>query len=547
MKKLTELLRLPGWQALSAVIRIFAPDPQSVIEELISGPTPRHRVRRHHTELCCWLYPGITLSVVNKNFTRLLTAGLDVAPAKAPAWLIFAAARGGLADRAAVIGLAATLGVPAPDQSLPARPLDLRYAEVHPLQPRGADPDRADPDRLQTPADQREALREAVVAWLHDLLAVRSGPGAGADTHRALDTALTVFFDAVDGRLLPPARAATPARAVAPARAMAPAGTEDRDLAELRRLVEGRTHLHSKTHMLHQWRHRETIRGLIDRQLTRGNHVLVAGLIVDVLPIYYVWQDFDARARQMLALAEAAHERAIPQAVRDQALIEGWGTNGPWRLHLDERTRLLDPDTLHRLRAARARAERGQSDRGGLLADTDARALIRRSLLTEAVRLRLAAADLQRRQPPPLQVRTLYREALHLAHQAHHESLEISLLLDAARYELEGRRVHLAHAVTQRAAALASLHGNHRRHVMALLEMTRIQRTRGDLAAAQDHLRHARMLFDTLQALPAGRRPPADWYQPGLRTDINTLAAQLKQDGGLDAWQVWWDDEPTER
>ena len=133
----------------------------------------------------------------------------------------------------------------------------------------------------------------------------------------------------------------------------------------------------------------------------------------------------------------------------------------------------------------------------------------------------------------------IYRAADAAAIDARHESLSMSIRIDAARFMRSVGRVGDAAHVFDRVIDAARAQGNHRRGCMALMERARLYAEQGWRAAAWHDLARATALYDWLQLDRRGKPAEEDWYQPGLRRALAEVEAQLEavvgprpEDGG---------------
>lgn len=509
---------------------LLTPHPRRTLNALRQvAPSPPRRAPPTEPDLgtlALWLYTAPDRKAFTHALRRARTD--DIGPTTAAAWLVLAAFHTGTATWGDVLDLAEDLGV-APPEHLPARSLDARFADT------GAPREQlweAVKRWLETCGDA-PALGPAIDAYFQTIRTRRvagEAPSSNATARPRPTTPATTTEGAARGTAsTSPSGAAGPTRPSSPTSSSSTASPAGRNpVAELDALIRGHTTLHNRTQMLHQHRHREEIRQRIEDQLKRGNHPLIARAMIDLLPVHFVLEDFATRDQHMLALAETLHSREIAPAIRQQALIEGWGTNGAWRAHLPARAdRLLNPDLRQRILTTREQLERGE----GALEDDTRRDLIRRTWITEAVQLRIRAAHAQAHDADPRLIRPLYAQAITRAREARHESLEMSLLLDLARFELDAHRLQPAWRWTQDALALAIRKQNGRRHLMAQLEATRLLLRSGQPGFARTLLHQARALFDRLQSLPGDRGQLPDWYQPGLRGDLEQLAQLIRREG----------------
>lgn len=135
----------------------------------------------------------------------------------------------------------------------------------------------------------------------------------------------------------------------------------------------------------------------------------------------------------------------------------------------------------------------------------------------------------------------IYRRAWGLALEAGHESLAMSLLLDAARFAMDSGRLELAGQITDRVEHLASQQQNARRWTQALIVRARIRARLGQESAWYD-LARAEKLYEGLQTLDArSRRPAKDWYQPGLLRHIEETRVEIEPFVARPEEWAWWE------
>ena len=258
-------------------------------------------------------------------------------------------------------------------------------------------------------------------------------------------------------------------------------------------------------------------------ELRAGNPAQVAQGIIDLLPVTFVLESFEARDRHMHALSQSLDDPEIPAPLRLLALIEGLGTNGAWRQAAAAGTglvaRILDRETEARLDAAEKDLRRGRLPGD----ERDQARHLRHLLMARAVRLRIQAAVPDRR---PEDVEAMLARARQLARQAQHESMQMSIQLDACRHAMARGRLDQAQHLVDHTIQLASRQGNDRRLAMALIERARIHGHLGLATAAWADHAQATQAFERLQTDLRGR-PLPDWYQPGFRRELSRTAADV--------------------
>lgn len=415
--------------------------------------------------------------------------------------MVYAAFGAGLAGMDAIKALADGLGVLHPAVGAP--PLKDAGSEVRPER-------------------RREARRAAVLAWL---------------VERVPD-ARTVAVQAAFVRLAECAAPAPKSRPVpTPALHIGVAPTSEA-AKRIERLQSDAIKLHNKGHMLRQRRRNAELTGLIEAELAAGNHVLVAGAILDQLPVQYALEQYDQRARFTRSLAEARMGAELPEAERLHALIEGLGTNMGWRDPNAWTDQVLSKRTARLITQARQDLERGG---GRALPEARIAALHRRLDIASVVLLRIQGSRGRAAREPRVTLE-IYKRAWRLAVDAQHESLAMSLLLDAARFAIDEGMLDLAGHFVDRVKYVASQQGNERRWTQALIVRAQLKARREDVGAWFD-LARAEALYRNLQTLDGpDRRPAKDWYQPGLLVHIEEVRREITPWVAPPETWPWWEE-----
>lgn len=477
----------PTFAALARVIEAMSErDGQAVVRDMLRGPfvSAQPRRRRTHGPACAWILQASSLDALRRGFKRIAHHRSEVGRDKASAWLIYASICAQIATVDELDQLAKVMQVTKP--RVGGRSLDNHHHD-------------------RPPGERRGARRDHVVRWLLDRVPVRR--------HRAVSAALTEYFDSVDG-----ARLAAPTAPSPPPRRRSTSQRARR----ARAYVERKVRLHDKTQMRFQRARIDATNHLIDREIEAGNHALVADMICDLLPVNFVLERLAARDRQTQALAEAVHDHQVPEPIKLQALIEGLGTNLGWRRadnpHIGS---ILDPSTGDRLERA---LRQPQGERSAKMHAT----LQRRARLALAVRERVRASRDQVTRSVS-GILNIYRAADAAAQRAHHESLSMSIRIDAARFLRARQRSDQALSLLNTVIAAAQRQGNHRRRAMALMQRADLFADAGWSVAAWQDWREANSHFEWLQLDRRGNAVETDWYQPSMRPALDALEASITE------------------
>lgn len=283
---------------------------------------------------------------------------------------------------------------------------------------------------------------------------------------------------------------------------------------------------HPKSHLLDDafflWERCEEILQVIEDGRTKGRYEPLARLAVLGMPWLYIFEKHEQRSALGSYIFEVWRSQPnIGVSTADALLlhVEGTGLSGD-RRHDENflKRHVITDDTRERIEAAWTQRSPPKHDRA----------------------LLLAKAHFQRRQAelkPHLKLKrriALYREAVDLALQAHHESIAVSIARDLARLLHQNGCVPAARQELLRAKGAALAQDNQRRLITIELETARLALDRGtrrDVREATVSYLAALRRYETVnKQFPASRgfSVKGDWYQSSFRGELDRLRARLE-------------------